>query len=185
MSNDGLFCFHKENNAYIIQGSNISKMHNGILDEFANIEELIIPASFMSLPVTKLGYRSFRGLSQLKTVFVPKTIIAFHGDVFTSCKKLETVVFEKGSKLKTISIYAFYDTSVKTLDIPSGVRSIGYGSFSINSNLMNIFINNFLVTSNIGDPETMFDRISEDVKIYVPVNYPEETFCSKKVIKNH
>ena len=43
---------------------------------------------------------------------------------FRNCTSLQTVTFEKGSKLKTIETYVFYCTSLTSIEIPASVETI-------------------------------------------------------------
>ena len=48
---------------------------------------------------------------------------------FRNCTSLQTVTFEKGSKLKTIETYVFYCTSLTSIEIPASVETIEEDAF--------------------------------------------------------
>ena len=85
--------------------------------------------------------------TSLKTLHLPKTVKCLGDFCFARTRKLKTVDFCKGCDLKRIGAYCFKGCSLSHIEVPAGVKQIGYGSFS---GLDNIFIDgqNPYLTSN-------------------------------------
>lgn len=67
----------------------------------------------------------------LERVFIPKSVVEIRDSAFRGCKDLRKVVFEVGSRLKTIGNGAFYQCSGLTaIDFPEGLERIGMFAFS-------------------------------------------------------
>lgn len=66
---------------------------------------------------------------EITSVTIPATVTDIES-AFYDCVKLETVVFESGSKLKEIGYDAFYNCeSLKSITLPSGITEIKSGAF--------------------------------------------------------
>ena len=86
--------------------------------------------------VTSIKY-IFDGIANIE---IPATVIDI-GTAFNGNKTIQTVNFEKGSKLKSIGNDAFYDcSSLTSITIPDSVTSIGNGAFYDCSSLTSITI---------------------------------------------
>jgi len=95
-------------------------------------DTLIIGCNNSVIPdyITSIGNYAFYG-SGVKRITIPKNVEHINYYAFNSCANLQNVTFEKGSKLKTISSYAFaHCTAVTSFDIPQNVASVGYYAFS-------------------------------------------------------
>ena len=79
------------------------------------IKDLIIPAQYNNVDVTKIKDEGFKGLDNL-----------------------ESIRFESGSKISSIGRYAFQDCkSIKYAVIPSTITSVGYRAFyNVNASLL-------------------------------------------------
>ena len=160
---------------------NNTKYHNGIKDECVDsLEHIIVPRLHEGKVVYKLEYRCFRNLPQLKTAFIPNTITALCGDTFTSCNKLVSVVFEEGSKLSDLSYYTFHGTNLTFIDIPSSIKIIRGYTFAYMNNIKAIYIHSFIKQLM---PETFVSTNISDIKIYVPIDYPNETLFGIPIIR--
>ncbi len=70
---------------------------------------------------------------------IPSTITVTHPFAFYNCKNLETLRFEVGSQLESISNLMFAgNTNLRTIIIPSSVKSISSAAFSGCSNLSEV-----------------------------------------------
>lgn len=75
-----------------------------------------------------LGINSFRELSKLLSVKLPKTIIKIDNYAFYRCSNLKDIEFQTG--IETIGNYAFYSCgNVKTISLKEGLTSIGSYAF--------------------------------------------------------
>lgn len=103
---------------YGYSGSSVTG-YNGL----TNISSLDIPST-----VTGIGASTFKLLG-VETVVFPANVESIGDSAFSSSSVIE-VVFENGSKLKTIGADAFYSLDLTSIEIPDGVISIGTRAFS-------------------------------------------------------
>lgn len=96
--------------------------------------------------LTVIGNAAFEGCESLASIIIPASVteigdVAF-GRFFTVADTaLQTVTFEKGSKLTSIGARAFYDCSkLANINIPKSVKSIGAYAFWACSSLANVTI---------------------------------------------
>ena len=73
-------------------------------------------------------------------------------DTFRSCTSLQTVTFEKGSKLKTIGNSVFNNcTSLTSIEIPASVETIGNSAFASCTVLTTVDMSACTQVTEIGD----------------------------------
>lgn len=70
----------------------------------------------------------------ISAINIPCSVIKISGydydyGAFQGCKSLQKVTFASGSKCKSIGGWAFYNTAITSITIPSSVESIGYHAF--------------------------------------------------------
>jgi hypothetical protein len=70
----------------------------------------------------------FRG-SELRSIFIPSSVVVLGKESFFLCKSLESVTFESGSRLERIEESAFQESGLKSILIPSSVVVSGKESF--------------------------------------------------------
>lgn len=88
---------------YIAIGDCVTRFDDGVLQECASLEDIIIPTG-----ITSLGQWLFK-----------------------NCTKLKHCKFDKGSQLTNFGLYTFSGcTALESIEIPSGVTEIGYETFS-------------------------------------------------------
>ena len=90
--------------------------------------------------VTAIEGNAFHGMSSLTEIYIPNEIESIGGGAFSFCQSLTSVVFEEGSKITTIEISTFMDTSLTSFIIPESVTSIEMLAFEGNHYLTEIFI---------------------------------------------
>ena len=74
------------------------------------------------------------------SVFIPKSVVAIQNRAFANWKNLQKVVFEEGSLLKTIGEESFMCCHcLKNIQLPEGLKEIGLYAFK-ESGLQNIII---------------------------------------------
>ena len=108
---------------------NLSVLPTEAFLECTNIKSVILPNT-----LTAIGTQAFC-LSSLVSISIPASVETIEGGAFFRCTALQTVTFEKGSKLKTIKNGSIWSgvfescTSLTTIEIPASVETIGYDAF--------------------------------------------------------
>ena len=104
----------------------------GLTGDQLNIK---IPATYMGLPVTRIGGGVFQS-SKITGVEIPASIIEIDESAFDNCSALQYVTIEEGSQLKKIGSNAFSNCpSLTEFTIPASVTTIGGFAFSDCKNL--------------------------------------------------
>lgn len=186
---DDILVFNKFSEGYSVGSqtaatTNLSSLlyHNGVKDDYyETIETIIVPEYHNSLPVYKFGYRCFRAVPKLRTVYIPKTVKMFSGDTFYECSLLENVIFAPNSRLSHMSYYAFTKTAIATITLPRSVRSITDISFAHMPNLKEVYIHSLMKN----DYTNLFKGTDiTNLKIHVPSNYHYGAFAQVAVTKD-
>ena len=98
---------------------NLSVLPTEAFLECTNIKSVILPNT-----LTAIGTQAFWG-SSLVSISIPASVETIEGGAFCRCTALQTVTFEKGSKLKKIEGRHFYEcTSLTSIEIPASVEAI-------------------------------------------------------------
>lgn len=109
---------------------NLSVLPTEAFSQCTNIKSVILPNT-----LTAIGTQAFC-LSSLVSISIPASVETIEGGAFFRCTALQTVTFEKGSKLKTIKNGSIWSgvfkscTSLTTIEIPASVETIRGGAFS-------------------------------------------------------
>ena len=171
-----------------------------------NLSSVIFPKGGV---INHTGYMGFRGCSNLKYIFIPKSIITLSIATFQD-SGLSSITFEEDSNLTTISNTAFSGcTSLTTITLPDKLKTIGSNSFenckgldlinipetltSIGSNAFNgcvglkaVHINNITSWCNItfsnesSNPLYHASNLYLDGELIVTLQIPEEITEIKK-----
>ena len=90
--------------------------------------ELVIPSDFDGVPVTSIGWDSFKENNYLKSVTIPDTVKTIDGYAFSGCSSLESVNIP--NSVTTIGYFSFFScSSLSSLTIPDSVSVIGSQAF--------------------------------------------------------
>ena len=130
----GISDFTTLRNIQSLEHLDISRVNLSVLPteaflECTNIKSVILPNT-----LTAIGTQAFC-LSSLVSISIPASVETIEGGGFFRCTALQTVTFEKGSKLKTIKNGSIWSgvfescTSLTTIEIPASVETIGYDAF--------------------------------------------------------
>ena len=130
----GISDFTTLRNIQSLEHLDISRVNRSVLPteaflECTNIKSVILPNT-----LTAIGTQAFC-LSSLVSISIPASVETIEGGAFFRCTALQTVTFEKGSKLKTIKNGSIWSgvfescTSLTTIEIPASVETIGYDAF--------------------------------------------------------
>ena len=161
-------------------GKNNDDYHNAVKDEFVeSLTDLIIPSHYNGKKVIRVGYRAFSCLPNLLSAFVPNSIIEIRGDMFLKSEKLNTITFEDNSKVENLELYTFFETNISQITIPSSVKTLNRRNFYNCKHLHTVI---FLGIA-YSDYNDVFEECNEDLRILVPLNYPNDSFGGRIVIK--
>ncbi|MBQ7906524.1 MAG: leucine-rich repeat protein [Clostridia bacterium] len=109
------YSLNEEKTAYTIKGSNIAWKTQK--DNWKMIN-LVIPSEYNGLPVTKIGFESFRNCQVLQSVTIPDSITTIESGAFFDCNYLESVYIPE--KLEHLKGEPFRScNSLKTIDVDS------------------------------------------------------------------
>ena len=98
-----------------------------------SLTEMHIPDS-----VEKLGNDMFTCCDSLRTVNIPRLIEEIPESMFYGCGQLRSCSIPE--TVRSIGKRAFSDSGITRLELPSGIKSIGYGAFGDCKNLSTITI---------------------------------------------
>ncbi len=103
-----------------------------------SVTEIIIPAYYNGLPVTRIDANAFEGYG-IGSVFIPSTVKEIGACAFANCTNLRIIKISEG--VEVIGAAAFqYCTSLNEVRLPSTVSSMGSNIFSDCSSLMSVNI---------------------------------------------
>mgnify|MGYP003752597829 CR=1 FL=1 len=105
-------------------------------------EKIIIPNRVNDFSVTSISDDCFKSNKEIKYVFIPNSIAYLGKACFFRAFNLETVIFEKDSKITSIepSTFSFNESggNLKTIIIPKSVKKIGDYAFAHSKNLTEV-----------------------------------------------
>ena len=127
----------------------------------ADVKEIVLPST-----ITKIGSYAFSGCTSLERITLPGSITSWNSYMFQNCTSLKEVVFEEGitttyagsattgmfvnspdletvvlpSTLESIGAYTFYNTSIKSITLPAGLKTIANYAFSGCTNIEEIVL---------------------------------------------
>ena len=184
MPNNDLFVYlilsHHEKKATIGSTTDqtvVPPHHNGIVESKSeSITVLHVPTKINDYTITALGYRALSGIPHLRLVYIPYTIQTFYGDALAYNYELEDIIFDENSRLTDLSFLPFSCCSkLRQIVLPKSVTNILQYAFANLTSITSIFIQNHLFGR---DYLHIFDNTDTNkLNIYVPKNYPFETFA--------
>ncbi len=89
--------------------------------------EVVIPESFLGVPVKKIAEYAFHGNEKLEKVTLPSALIEIDRFAFEECAALKEVVANEG--LEIINQAAFRNSSLEKINLPSTLIIIGKQAF--------------------------------------------------------
>lgn len=132
---DGLYYFGNDDNPYLFLASSDKEIY------FAKIEN---SCKF-------IGFEAFADCAQLTSIEIPENVISIGECAFNHCWGVESVQFEKNSKLKTIGRWAFLSCEKLTeVVLPEGVERIEYEAFDIHRRFNLVLPNSLLYIAEDG-----------------------------------
>ena len=89
--------------------------------------EVVIPDSFLGVPVKIIGEYAFYGSEKLEKVTLPSSLVEINRFAFEECPALKEIVANEG--LEIIDQAAFRNSSLEKINLPSTLIIIGKQSF--------------------------------------------------------
>lgn len=110
-----------------------------------NFGKILLRADMLEKVTLPQGLKAFStylfAYSGIKSIVVPASVEIINGNAFCGCMNLESIVFEEGSKLKTIGYNAFkFCKNLKSIELPNTVKTINHYVFSYCLSLQSIVI---------------------------------------------
>ncbi len=108
--------------------------YNGSFESCKKLTTVTFPAECEEVAI---GYAAFKDCDLLKTVVFPTscTIMTIGESAFASCTALESVTFPTTCTSASLAAKAFYNTGIKSIEIPAYVSIIGNEVFESCGNL--------------------------------------------------
>jgi len=104
-------------------------------------DEIIIPAMYEGLPVTRIADNGFEEYENLKKITIPDSVRSIGSSAFSECTGLTSITIP--NSVTSIGEWAFSGcTGLTSITIPNSVTSIGEGVFSECRGLTSITIPN-------------------------------------------
>ena len=97
-----------------------------------SLHSLILPNNLVTIGEGAFAY------SELTSIEIPASVVAIGDQAFYRCPSLQSITFEKGSKLKTIGKGAFVNSPLTSVEIPASVENIGESAIGACSSLSTI-----------------------------------------------
>ncbi len=120
--------------------------------------------------VTNLGGGAFKNCISLTEISIPNSVTEIKNSTFWNCTNLTNVTIEEDSKIQYIRDYAFKGcASLKHIDIPESLQTIGTSAFESCNSLESISLPNSIETisdksfyncsklSNVNIPDTILN----------------------------
>ncbi|MBE6719975.1 MAG: fibronectin type III domain-containing protein [Ruminococcaceae bacterium] len=104
----------------------------------SNLETVVLPAT-----ITRVGVGAFEDCTSLSTLIVPAGAV-YEDDAFAGCTSLESIEFGSGaiaSKNEDDHNAPWYQSTVKSITITSGVTSVGQNAFAGATNIEHLTVN--------------------------------------------
>lgn len=142
---DGTFNDGTLNYTVIDEEAKTAKV-SGVVD-VNTLTEVTIPKAYNGYTITEIGKDAFWCCYKLQSVTIGANVETIDEYAFSDseghggeCKKLATVTFAPGSRLKTIGDDAFAGTAITTIDLPETLETIGDKAFISTTQLTEIEI---------------------------------------------
>ncbi len=117
------YAFNGTNVTSVTLPSSMTKLSGYAFYGASKLTSVIIPSS-----ITSIGEYAFKFCSSLKSITIPATVKSIGNGAFYGCTSLANVYFREG--LQTIGGYAFENTALTAVSLPSTVTSIGSYAFA-------------------------------------------------------
>ena len=139
--------------------------------------------------ITSIGTNAFMDLMFVTSARIPASVTTIGMRAFENCRSMDSVIFAANSQLRKIDHWAFFQClSLRDINLPEGVTTIGNGAFygcaylenlTLPSSVETIADNGFALCSklksmtvNAPEPPAVESKTFEDVERSIPVYVP-------------
>ena len=126
-----------------------------------DVKYLILPETYMDLPVTEVGADVFADQS-FEYVYMPDNFTTIGDGAFVGCKNLKELYLS--ANLTTIGMYAFEEAAIQTITIPENVTEIPSSCFQNCKQLTSVKLGSKVTSIGL----TAFKGCSSLDKIFIP-----------------
>lgn len=125
---------------YAFQSCTVTSVKAPALQELGNLVFYQSGITAITIPATVTGIpdRAFQNCQNLASVEIMSGVTTIGANAFHSCTALKSVKFASGSRLEYIGEFAFENTGLESITIPSSVTNLEERSFQYNKNLKTI-----------------------------------------------
>lgn len=113
----------------VTMGKNVNSIGERAFYNCSSLKDFTIPDG-----VTSIGKEAFSGCSALTSFTIPDGVASIEERTFEKCTGLTTIKIP--NSVKIIKQWAFYNTHLPSVTIPSSVTNIEYMALSMNSNYL-------------------------------------------------
>ena len=167
-----------------LSGATNTTINDMTFYNYYKLENLTLPAN-----TNIIGYMAFADCVHLKSLEIPATVVTIDERAFENCRSINTLTFEEGSALESISSWAFYNNhALESIELPEGVKEIGDAAFYgctyveeivIPASVQRIGDNGFALCNQVKRMEVRattppaieaktFHQVSRDIEFIVP-----------------
>ena len=119
-------CYEMSNLKLMTIPNSVTSIGNYAFKGCSGLTSISIPTS-----VTSIGYSAFSGCSGLSSISIPTSVTSIGSFTFSGCRGLTSVTIP--NSVTSINSRAFYNTTIKSLTIGSGIQTIASDAFSYSS----------------------------------------------------
>ncbi len=143
-----------------IDGTDITGVDTDAFAEWERIGSVTIENG-----VEYIGMYAFEKCVNLKSAFIPNTVIEIDSHAFQDATSLENVTFEEDSRLKYMCEYTFSNTAISEIIIPASVTNMYGDNFRNCKNLKKVYFEGD-EPNNLEEEGNAFVGCSSDLVLY-------------------
>lgn len=152
----------------------------------AAVKQILIPDTYLGLPVTSIGDRAFAYYSGLVSITIPDSVKNIGNSAFSGCYDLESVTIGNGVERIGENAFSYCNKLTGALIIPDNVTSIGNWAFFACSNLTSVTIGSSVTSIGNDSFRDCYKLIEVYNKTEIPITagiggYGEVAYHAKHV----
>lgn len=143
-----------------IDGTEVTGIDEEAFAEWERLGSITIESG-----VEYIGMYAFEKCTNLKSLFIPNTLIGIDGHAFDDTVSLENVIFEEDSQLEYIDYMVFANSGFSEIVIPASVNAIHDNAFLMCKNLSKVYFEGD-APNYLEEDENAFNWCSPDLVLY-------------------